>query len=196
MNYLAHARLSEPSPAGLAGALIGDFIKGPVPADLDAQIAHAVRLHRKLDTLCDAHPAHLRSRRRFSPQRRRFAGIIVDVSYDHFLARHWNRHGVGELDQFTARIYASLDEHRAALPPRLQAMAPRMSSEDWLGSYRSLESVGRALDGIARRFKRTTTLPGALNEVEALYKGLEEDFEDFFPAISADANLWRRKLWG
>ncbi|MGI9335134.1 MAG: ACP phosphodiesterase [Gammaproteobacteria bacterium] len=194
MNYLAHALLSEPDSAGLAGAIIGDFVKGLIPPDMDAGLARAVRLHRKLDSLSDAHRAHRRSRRRFSAKRRRYAGIIVDVSYDHFLAQHWNRYGTGELDHFTARVYASLDEHRSVLPPRLWAIAPRMASQDWLGSYGSLETVGRALDGIARRFKRETALPGAIAEVEALYGALERDFETFFPDMRAEAARWRQLL--
>ena len=194
MNYLAHARLSEQSAEGLAGALIGDFLKGRVPPTLPAGIVRAVRLHRRLDSLSDAHAAHVASRRRFSPSRRRFAGIIVDVTYDHFLARHWDRYGLGELEAFTGGVYAALVEHQNALPERLRTVAPRMAAGDWLASYRSLDAVGLALDGIARRFKRATTLPGAVEEVRSRYQALERDFEAFFPDLERTAANERQLL--
>ena len=62
-----------------------------------------------------------------------------------------------------------------------------MIDRDWLVSYRHRESVGRALDGIARRARRGAGLAGAGAVVEARYGELAEDFEAFFPDLAAHA---------
>ena len=129
-------------------------------------------MHRRIDSFTDAHPVHRASRNRIAGGRRRFAGIIVDLSYDHFLGLRWERHAVLPLDEFTAQVYAALARHHALLPPRLARISPRMIAEDWLGSYRDLEALGRALDGIATRSPRSAPLTGAIEEVRRRYREL------------------------
>lgn len=196
MNYLAHAHLSEQSAAGLAGALAGDFIKGRLSTGLEPTFARSVRLHRLLDSYSDAHPVHLASRNRISGRRRRFAGIIVDMAYDHFLACEWARYSDESLTTFTGRVYGALATQAHDLPPRLRMIAPRMAKQDWLGSYESLDAVGRALDGISQRFKRETPLPGALEEIRASYDALGEDFRQFYAQIAQHADGLRQSLAG
>ena len=192
MNYLAHLFLAEPTSKGWLGSLMGDFVKGRLDEGLDPELRSAIRLHRRIDTFTDAHPVHRRSRNRIAPPRRRFAGIIVDVCYDHFLAAGWRRYADEPLDRFTARIYGILREHRSALPARLRRIAPRMAEADWLGSYRELESVGLALDGIATRSPRITPLAGAIEDVRACYAGLSDDFDHFFPQLLVHVNSLKR----
>ena len=91
MNYLAHVHLAEPSAAGRFGALLGDFVKGAPDPELPPSVRRGILMHRRIDAHTDAHPVHRTSRRRFAGPRRRFAGIIVDVAYDHFLASAWSR---------------------------------------------------------------------------------------------------------
>ena len=135
MNYLAHLFLAGPEPEALLGALMGDFVKGVLDERYPAAITRALALHRRIDTFTDAHPVTAASRARISPERRRFAGIMVDLFYDHFLARHWDEHAREPLDAFTARVYALLEQHDALLPERLRSIAPRMAQADWLASY-------------------------------------------------------------
>lgn len=187
MNYLAHLVLAEQNRQGLLGSLLGDFVKGPLDDRLPETVRRGIRLHRAIDSFTDAHPLHLESRNRIGPSRRRYAGIIVDVCYDHFLSRHWADYSSENLTEFAARVYDVLREHRDDLPDRLRRIAPRMIEDDWLGSYAELANVGRALDGIARRITRTNPLAGALPEIEENYAALEEDFRRFFPLLAAQA---------
>ena len=185
MNYLAHLYLAEPTPEGILGSLLGDFVKGRLDSSLPAAIRRGIRLHRAIDSYTDAHSVHLASRNRVSPKRRRYAGIIVDVCYDHFLCRRWQDYSTDSLERFAARVYDVLRTHGDALPERLRQIAPRMISHDWLCSYGDLDNVGRALDGISRRFKRNNPLAGALAEVEGNYNELAADFDMFFPQLVA-----------
>lgn len=187
MNFLAHAFLAGDSPADRLGGLIGDFVKGPLPAGLPPEIAAGVRLHRQIDVFADTHPAFLRSRARVSPQRRRVAGVMVDMFYDHFLALHWDRFDAEPLESFTAAMYRLLAEHDALLPSRLAEILPRMRESDWLGSYRSAETTAMALDRMALRLRRANPLTGSGAELRADYAGFEADFFEFIAAAQAFA---------
>jgi len=179
MNFLAHAWLAGDAPADRLGGLLGDFVKGPLPAGLPPDVAAGVRLHRRIDLYADAHPAFQRSRARVSPLRRRFGGVMVDMFYDHFLARHWAHFHPAPLEDFTAEMYTLMAAHAPLLPPRLAAVLPRMRDTDWLASYRSPDAIAIALDRMALRLRRANPLPGAGEELGAAYAGFEADFFDF-----------------
>lgn len=187
MNYLAHLYLAEQSRQGLLGSLLGDFVKGRLDDRYPGTVRRGIALHRSIDSYTDAHPLHLRSRNRFGKRRRRYAGIIVDVCYDHFLARRWREYSRDSLASFVERAYDVLREYRDELPGRLRDISPYMIADDWLGSYAQLDNVGRALDGISRRIRRPNSLSGALAEIEASYEFLDEDFQEFFPQLDAEA---------
>lgn len=194
MNFLAHAWLAGDDPAHQLGGLMGDFVKGPLPAGLPADIAAGVALHRRIDVFADNHPAFRRSRGRVSPARRRAAGILVDMFYDHFLARHWQAFHPEPLSDFTARLYALMDDHRAVLPPRLTGLLPSMRDDDWLASYRNAETVAFALDRMARRLSRPELLLGAGTELDIHYAALEEDFFEFVTDAATFAAAQRGSL--
>jgi acyl carrier protein phosphodiesterase len=183
MNYLAHLFLAGPEPQAVLGALMGDFVKGPLDQRYPPAITRGLALHRRIDTFTDAHPVTAASRARISPGRRRFAGIMVDLFYDHFLARHWEEHAREPLATFTARVYALLQQHEALLPEPLRSIAPRMAQSDWLASYAQVESIHAALDRMSLRLKRENLLAGAGAELQANYAALEADFRAFFPDL-------------
>jgi acyl carrier protein phosphodiesterase len=183
VNFLAHAYLAGSSDHAIVGSLMGDFVKGPLRDRYGAEITHALALHRRIDTYTDSHHVVRQSRRRVSPPRRRFAGILVDMFYDHFLARHWDEYNDMPLERFAARVYAALREHHALLPERLQAIAPRMAATDWLASYRHVEAVGFALDRMGQRLKRGNALLRSSEELLANYDAFDADFHTFFPEV-------------
>lgn len=192
MNFLAHAYLAGPAPADRLGGMLGDFVKGPLPAGLPEAVAAGVSLHRRIDSYADGHPAFRASRSRVSAERRRYAGVMVDLFYDHFLARHWDEFNAEPLQDFTAGTYALLARHAALLPPRLAEIFPYMRREDWLRSYRELASVGEALDSMSRhRLTRPNRLAGAAGELEDAYEGFERDFRAFLPDVRAFAARFR-----
>lgn len=194
MNYLAHAFLSHESDAAIVGALLGDFVKGALGDEYTPAIRDAIRLHRAIDRYTDQHEIVRTSRSRVSRARRRFAGILVDVFYDHFLAAHWGRFSPMPLELFTARIYAALQPQRASYPQRLQRVLPHMTREDWLASYAQIESVDAALNGIARRFSRfprARVLQDAVQELTGNYAALESDFLAFFPELIEFTHGWQ-----
>lgn len=183
MNYLAHLYLSEPADDVLLGSLMGDFVKGPLDDRYGRAITHGIALHRKIDSFTDSHPVVHASKSRVSPERRRYAGIMVDMFYDHFLARYWTEFSEEPLSAFTQRVYRILAERRGDLPERLRLMAPNMMQTDWLGSYADIGSIHAALNRIGRRLKRENRLLDSADELEQQYSGFEQDFRAFFPHV-------------
>ncbi|CAI08412.1 ACP phosphodiesterase [Aromatoleum aromaticum] len=179
MNFLAHAYLAGESPADRLGGLIGDFVKGPLPAGLPPDVAAGVRLHRQIDVFADTHAAFVRSRSRVSTGRRRVGGVMVDMFYDHFLALHWSRFRDEPLDVFTTQLYALLEANVPMLPPPLVDLLPSITGADWFGSYRSVDATSHALDRIALRLRRTNPLAGSGAELQSDYAGFESDFFAF-----------------
>ena len=193
MNFLAHAVLAGDRNADRIGGLLGDFVKGILPAGLPADLAAGVALHRAIDSFADRHPAFVASRARISPLRRRVGGILVDMFYDHLLARDWAEHGGGSLETYTSTLYAALDDFTVHLPDRAGEVAALMRAEDWLSSYREIDAVGQVLDRMAvHRLRRANTLAGGIEEFVADPAGFETDFRSFLPDAFAFAAAWRR----
>ena len=184
MNYLAHAWLARHSDDAILGALLGDFVLGQSTLDdWPAPVRAEIVRHRRIDRYTDAHPAVAAARARFGPLRR-YAGIVLDVYFDHCLARDWARWETTPLDAFTGRIYRILDERRGVLPPRLAALAPRMAAHDWLGSYARRESMDTAVRGIATRLSRNgEKLVACLEVLRADEPHVQATFEAFFPDL-------------
>jgi acyl carrier protein phosphodiesterase len=196
VNYLAHLYLAANDEGLLVGALLGDFLKGRLEAlPLEPAVHDGVRLHRLIDSYTDGHPIVGQSKNRVSRERRRYAGLIIDLLYDHFLAVHWPRFAPQALEEFTRQSYRLLLAHHAQLPPRLQSILPRMAAEDWLGSYLELENIGYALERIGSRLRRGNPLLGVGEELKAVYPGAEADFLLFFPQL-IDYVAAQRKLLG
>ena len=189
MNYLAHIYLAEDTEESLLGNIMGDFVKGPIGGGFHPEIIKGIRTHRKVDVFTDSHEIFRASRRLISPERRRFSGIIMDLAFDHLLARNWASYSDRELSAFIRRTYDVLTRRNDVLPEKFRTVLPRMIEEDWLGSYRTMEGAGTAIDRIAgrlkRRFGRENTLRGAIEEVELNYEELERNFNAFFPELIA-----------
>jgi acyl carrier protein phosphodiesterase len=184
VNYLAHLFLAGDNTADLVGHMLADFVTPREIAAYPAEIRAGIAMHQRVDAFSESHPVFGASRRRFRPPYRRYGGILVDLAYDHFLAKHWDEYSPHlSLPEFARRAYTVLDDHRAILPDGLRRMLPHMVQGDWLCSYRELESIGWALRGIARRLRRENPLPSAIEALEASYVGLESDFRAFFPEL-------------
>lgn len=197
MNFLGHALLAGPADADRIGGLMGDFVKGPLPAGLPPELASGVALHRAIDSFAEQHPAFVASRRRMSSARRRVSGVLVDLFYDHLLARDWAEHGVGKLAEYTAQLYATLDQYSGFLSENARDVAARMQMHDWLGAYRGVSAVAEAIDRMSRyRLRRPNTLAGGMDEFVSDPAGFESDFRQFLPDALAFAAAWRARRDG
>ena len=181
MNFLAHALLAGESPALVVGGVVGDWIKGPLPAGLPEDLARGVALHRAIDSFAETHPAFCASRARMSPARRRYAGVLVDIFYDHLLARDWARYRADELGGYCAGVYRQIADRRHHLPASAHHALELMAREDWLQSYGGLEGIADVLARMARRARQPNPLAGGEADFVAAAEGFERDFRDWLP---------------
>lgn len=166
MNYLAHLLLASHNEAALLGAFLGDFVKGAPPLELAPEIRQEIAVHRHIDSLTDAHPEVRAGLRHFAAPRRRFAGIALDLFYDHVLARDWARYSSLSLTCFTGRVYAALQRHEALLPAAARHTAQRMIEQDWLTAYAQFDAIEQALHRIGQRLSRGGEhLPACVREL-------------------------------
>ena len=193
MNYLAHLYLAGPEPEARLGALLGDFVFGQAAlADWGALERREIVIHRRVDRYTDEHPQVVAARRLFAHGRQRYAGIALDVYYDHCLARDWTRYCDTPLDAFTASFYWYLLSRQDELPERLRRIAPLMASGDWLGSYRQRDSVDLAVTRIATRLSRNgQCLVACLEDLRRHEAEIAAGFELFFPQLAAYASSLR-----
>ena len=184
MNYLAHLYFADDTPESRVGNLMADFVRGPVERQpYNGAVMRGMRSHVAVDRYTDGHDVVRESKALISSGRRRFAGIIVDVCYDHFLARNWSEYSDVPLSEFIDRTYGSLSAYRGDMPPVLSRVIQHMVRNDWLRGYRETSGIGRALDGLSMRLRRPNTLAGSVEELEANYGEMEGHFLRFFPDL-------------
>jgi acyl carrier protein phosphodiesterase len=188
MNWLAHLRLAPAAPLLRIGNLCGDFVRGVDLGSLHPELQRGIAQHRAIDRFVDSHAVVRKSRERLDPGFRRFSGVLIDVFYDHFLARDWRQLGEGEtLTEFAAMVHRLLDTHAALLPARLQEAAPWMRRQAWLTAYADVDGIDAVLKALSQRVKRPTPLERGAGQLRALYGELERDFAAFWPELTAFA---------
>ena len=183
MNYFAHLTLARPSVESKVGNLLGDFMRGVREEALPDPVRCGLANHRLVDRVTDRHPAVVASRQLFSPQRRRFAGVALDVLFDHFLIRHWQRFHHRPLQSVIQADYAWLAQGERLMPEPMRATTRRMAEFDWINHYATVENVGRALDRIAERVRFRNDFAGALEDILRHYDQFESVFLTLYPQL-------------
>jgi len=177
MNYLAHIFLSDGQPEVMIGNFIADSIKGSKYNVYPAEIQKGILLHRQIDTMTDAHPAFRNSTKRLHKNYGHYSGIIVDIFYDHFLAKNWTDYSDVPLADYIQEFYKILRNNFELLPDNIQKMTPLMMESNWLLSYAGLEGIDRVLGGMNRRTKNRSGMDKAGQELREFYTLFEADFK-------------------
>jgi acyl carrier protein phosphodiesterase len=188
LNHLAHALLGAAEDRRIVGALLSDFVKGDGPDAYSPPVREEILLHRHVDVVTDAHPVVREALAScFVPARRRFAGIALDVHFDHVLARRWSEFGDGRpLVTFTHRVYDALDRFDEPLPPDLALLARRWRQHDGLAAYADRDTVDFALDRLAGRLSRGGEhLRATREDLDRHAPALERAFERLWPDLRA-----------
>lgn len=180
MNYLAHLFLSGIDNEIIIGNFIGDFIKGKDFTYLPKQVQAGVSLHRRIDSFTDTHPIVRRSMHRLNERYRHYDGVIIDIFYDHFLAKNWDKYSSESLNHFIEKIYSLLEQHSDSLPLKAQKIIPAMISQNWLGKYASIQGINEVLEGMNKRTKGKSKMNFAIDDLQLYYLEFEKDFLEFF----------------
>ncbi|MBI5889644.1 MAG: DUF479 domain-containing protein [Nitrosomonadales bacterium] len=190
MNFLAHALLAGDTPALIVGGVVGDWIKGTLPGALPGDLAQGVALHRAIDHFAETHPAFNRSRSRVSPERRRYAGVLVDVFYDHLLARNWAAIHSQPLDEYCEAVYGLIRERLNELPASAHPALLLMAKEDWLTSYAQIDGIADVLARMSRRARQPNPLMHGEQEFLADADGFAGDFDEWLADTGEFCRQW------
>jgi acyl carrier protein phosphodiesterase len=185
MNFLAHFHLAWPDDGLVAGGLEGDFLKGPLRGTLPTRIEAGVKLHRAIDAYTDNHPVIRELRCEFPAQLRRYAGILIDLSFDHYLSQHWARFSAMPLQQFNSDIYRALHAHEAAMSSGARHMAARLTEHDVLSLYGEWQTVIVTAARIGQRFRRHNPLIDIERALNPARPSMEKAFLNFYPQLQS-----------
>ncbi|HEX7113841.1 MAG TPA: ACP phosphodiesterase [Steroidobacter sp.] len=187
MNWLAHVFLSESDIEFRLGNLLADLVRGEARERMSPRFRLGAEQHRIIDAYTDAHPVVRHSRSRIDASRRRFSGVLVDVFYDHFLARSWQSWSSEPLEVFISSFYTEASAAAIELPEPARSVLARIVEHDLLGSYLHTEGVERSLKRLslrlAQRWRRPFDLERGVADLLAHHEALAGDFAKFFPAL-------------
>jgi len=170
---------------------MGDFLKGPLPDDVDTQLRRHLHLHRKIDTFAHENKHFKASCKRLNSHYRYGRGILIDVFYDHFLACHWLDYSTVSLANFSHVVYAGLNDNQSVLPAGLQNLLPRMERDNWLVSYADEPVVGTVLSSLERRLKHRLPLALGFEDLQEKRELLEADFRAFMHEATSFVSDWK-----
>ncbi|SHM99810.1 acyl carrier protein phosphodiesterase [Flavobacterium xinjiangense] len=188
MNFLAHIYLSGDNDLIKIGNFMADGIRGKHFESYPIDVQKGIILHRAIDTFTDAHPIFRKSTKKLHENYHHYAGVIVDVFYDHFLAKNWNTYSDEKLEEFVDRFYQSLHNNPDILSDRTKGMMPYMIEYNWLVSYQTVEGINRILTQMDHRTKNESKMRFATTELSEFYSEFETEFSEFFKELILFSN--------
>ncbi len=183
MNFLAHIFLSQNIDKVKIGNFIADSVRGNNYSDFDENVQKGILLHRQIDTFTDAHPIFRIGTKRLHSRYHHYAGVILDVFYDHFLARNWSKYSSVPLQEHNHTFYQLLEDNLEWLPERIHYMLPYLKKQDWLTNYSTIAGISEVLFQMDRRTKFESKMQFAAEELEEYYDEYESEFFQFFEEL-------------
>ncbi len=190
MNWLAHVLLSADSTPFQIGNIAADWVKGERRLAYNAEIQRGFACHKAIDLYTDAHPVVQRSHQLTVPPYRRYAGVLVDIFYDHLLIVHWDTFCATPLRAYLDTLYEQFALHAPQLPEELNRGFDSMRRDDWLGGNDTIDGVGATLKRVAHRLRPGNLLAEGVCQLEPNYAAFERDFLEFFPQLRAHVTSW------
>lgn len=188
MNFLAHIYLSGDNDLIKIGNFMADGIRGKHFETFPMEIQKGIILHRAIDTFTDAHPVFRQSTKKLHSRYHHYAGVIVDVFYDHFLAKNWSIYSNENLEEYIQFFYKSLEDNTPILTERTIGIMPYMFQQNWLSSYQTIEGINTILTQMDSRTKNKSKMRFATDELKEFYTEFEQEFTAFFEDLREHAN--------
>ena len=188
MNFLAHLYLSKNNKNILIGNFIADAVKGNKHNNYPPEIQAGILLHREIDNYTDNHPIVRKSKRRLHERYNHYGGVIIDILYDHYLAKNWASYSEIPLDVYANNVYSFLNENTQSFPDKIQKILPYMIEYNWLEAYASTDGIEIVLKGMNKRTKGISKMDLAIEDLKLHYKEFEEDFTSFFKDLELFTN--------
>lgn len=183
MNFLAHIYLSGDNELMKIGNFMADGIRGHDYLNFPEEVKNGIILHRYIDTFTDAHPIYRQSKHRLHQKYGHYSGVIMDILYDHFLAKNWIIYSEIPLENYVANFYQSLEKNYTVLTEKTKKIMPYMIEQNWLASYATIAGIELILFQMDYRTKHKANMQEAVVELEQFYTAFENEFTLFFAAL-------------
>ena len=180
MNFLAHIYLSGDNDLLKIGNFMADSIRGNSYENYPDEIKKGVLLHRSIDSFTDMHPVYRQSKHRLHEKYGHYSGVIMDIFYDHFLAKNWANYSDKKLEVYADEFYQLLRDNYDLLTDKIQGMMPYMIARNWLVSYASISGLEMILFQMDHRTKNRVAMHEAIVELQEFYLEFETEFTQFF----------------
>lgn len=183
MNYLAHLYLSASDKQLMLGNFIADRVKGNQYLSYPENIQQGILLHRSIDSFTDQHPVSKTIKRKLFPTQRHYSAVLVDMFYDHFLAKNWNQYSNISLAEYSGNCYKILIQFRDYLPDSSHRYLEAMHRYQWLESYQTVDGLNKVLSLMSQRTRFPSKLAESTELLKNEYSFFENLFFDFFPSV-------------
>lgn len=192
MNHLAHLFLSQSDINLMVGNFIADHIKGKQILSFSSKVQNGIKMHRAIDDFTDHHAVVRKSKERLYPKYHKYAAVIVDMFYDHILARKFKDYSPISLSSFAQASYQILNAQKQNLPEHSQRFLHYMSENDWLSSYGTEIGIHQALSGLSRRTSFDSKMEESSADLKKDYALYESEFQSFFPELFEFCQQWMK----
>ena len=183
MNFLAHIYLSGEDDFVKIGNFMADSIRGSQYLDYPNSLQKGILLHRHIDSFTDAHPIYRKSKHRLHEKYGHYSGVIMDIAYDHFLAKNWSKYSNEKLEDYAANFYQLMQDNYEILTERTKGMLPYMIGRNWLVSYATIAGLEMILFQMDYRTKHRAHMQEAIVEIQDFYTEFESEFFQFFDEL-------------
>ena len=201
MNFLCHSEIalyvSEQAPnlrkqqsGMLAGAVLGDFLKGPIKETWDPSLTMGIKLHRKIDAMSNRNAIIQSACNRFPSPMRRLAPILIDIVSDYFLANDWKTYQQKSLNDFSTKCYLALTNYQNLSNERFSNFLKYMEEKNLLANSINWETIETTTFSVLKRLRKESELIPILEAMEQAKPLLTEDFMNFYPALRNSSLNW------
>jgi acyl carrier protein phosphodiesterase len=178
--------LAQPTVESAVGNLLGDFARGVDAQRLSQPVRAGLDNHRAVDRFTDSHSLVQELKRGFSRKRRRFAGIALDIYFDHLLLQDWDRFEQRDQEALIADFYERMAVGESMMPAaEMRRVTRRMIDYDWFRSYRDIDAIAESLDRVAARIRFDNEFGNAIEDLQRHQDAIREVFHEFYPQLQA-----------
>lgn len=183
MNFLAHIYLSGENDLIKVSNFMADSVKGNDYLNYKGDFQKGILLHRAIDSFTDANETYRLSKHRLHDNYGHYSGVIMDVLYDHFLAKNWDQFSTIPLHEYVSNFYKKLIENFDSLPEKTKKLVPYLIEQNWLETYKTIDGIERILWQMSHRIKFRVDLSKAVHELNLYYTQFETEFFAFMEEV-------------
>jgi acyl carrier protein phosphodiesterase len=194
MNYLAHVYLSGSNDLIKVGNFMADSVKGNQYLNYEKELQYGILLHRHIDSFTDAHPIYRQSKHRLHEKYGHYSGVIMDILYDHFLAKNWEKYSFISLPEFARDFYQILENNLDLLPEKTTKIVPYLVTQNWFESYASVTGIEKILFQMDYKTHHRVAMHEAVIELKNYYQEFENEFTLFFEELMLSCEVKRSEF--